>query len=435
MLVLNKGLSMQLPKDFEEYTSALMGGNLYEELKRGLQSDSPVSLRINPFKVADASRQSVLSSFGEGVDVSEVPWCKDGFYLSARPNFTFDPMFHAGAYYVQEASSMFLDFILRQLVKEPVAMLDLCASPGGKTTCARAALPEGSILYANEPVRLRANILAENVMKFGHPGIVVTNNYARDYQKSGLMFDVVLTDVPCSGEGMFRKDDNAVREWSMGNVESCRKLQRSIVADIWQCLKPGGLLVYSTCTFNAKEDEENVEWIVRELGADPVTLDGVKEEWNITGALEGGLPVCRFIPGRTKGEGLFMAVVRKHGSYETSNLNPQPSTLNPQTSNLKVLSHGINPPTLKGKKEIPDVSLALTIEQDKNGFPSAVVDRQTAISYLRREAIVLPPDTPRGIVTIKYNGLGLGFANNLGNRANNLYPQEWRIKSTYIPEK
>ena len=425
---------MQLPKEFEEYTRSLMGEELYSKLISGLAATPPVSIRLNPFKVAKDAYLEDEEQLN-GLQLTPVPWAKDGYLLSERPSFTLDPLFHAGAYYVQEASSMFLDFIIRQLIKEPVTMLDLCAAPGGKTTCAMAALPEGSILYSNEPIRTRANILAENVMKFGHPDIIVTNNYAKDYAKAKKTFDVILTDVPCSGEGMFRKDPNAINEWSTSNVDSCWKIQRSIVEDIWQCLKPGGILIYSTCTFNAHEDEENVQWIIDNLGADPIALEGVKEEWNITGALKGNLPVYRFIPGKTKGEGLFMAVMRKKGEPtqgSTPTILKKERKISMKEKGLKVITHGINPPTQKGKKTIPDISLALSINQKENDYPHIDVDRQTAINYLRREAITLPADTPRGIVTITYKGLGLGFANNIGNRANNLYPQEWRIKTTHV---
>lgn len=411
-----------------------MGEELYSKLISGLAATPPVSIRLNPFKVAKDAYLEDEEQLN-GLQLTPVPWAKDGYLLSERPSFTLDPLFHAGAYYVQEASSMFLDFIIRQLIKEPVTMLDLCAAPGGKTTCAMAALPEGSILYSNEPIRTRANILAENVMKFGHPDIIVTNNYAKDYAKAKKTFDVILTDVPCSGEGMFRKDPNAINEWSTSNVDSCWKIQRSIVEDIWQCLKPGGILIYSTCTFNAHEDEENVQWIIDNLGADPIALEGVKEEWNITGALKGNLPVYRFIPGKTKGEGLFMAVMRKKGEPtqgSTPTILKKERKISMKEKGLKVMTHGINPPTQKGKKTIPDISLALSINQKENDYPHVDVDRQTAINYLRREAITLPADTPRGIVTITYKGLGLGFANNIGNRANNLYPQEWRIKTTHV---
>lgn len=416
---------MTLPKEFEEYTHELMGDALYGTLMRGLDDETPVSIRINPFKTdAKVVRWCV--------GAHPVPWCANGYYLDGRPTFTFDPLFHAGVYYVQEASSMFLDFILRQLVKKPVTMLDMCAAPGGKSTCAMSALPTGSTLFANEPMRTRAQILSENIQKFGHSDVIVTNNYAKDYQKTKLAFDVILTDVPCSGEGMFRKDANAVNEWSEQNVDACQKLQRSIVEDIWQCLKPGGILIYSTCTFNAKENEENVEWISEKLGAESITLQGIPGEWNITGALKGERPAYRFIPGKTKGEGLFYSVLRKKGNDTSQTSN---KTIGEAKKRLKVLTHGTNAPTQKGKNVIPDISAALSTDPKANEYPKVEVDYMTAINYLRHEAIVLPSDTPRGIITVAYHGHGLGFAKNLGNRANNLYPQEWKIRSTHVPEQ
>ena len=209
---------------------------------------------------------------------------------------------------------MFVSHVLRQLVSEPVAMLDLCAAPGGKSTAAIAALPEGSTLVSNEPNPTRAQILLENITKWGHKGCTVSNSYPRDFRKARLQYDVILCDVPCSGEGMFRKDPQAIQEWSPQNVEKCWRLQREIVADAWECLNPGGLLIYSTCTFNTKENEENVRWIIEEYDAEPLPIP-IEADWNITGSLLEGFnaPVYRFIPGLTRGEGLFMAVLRKQG--------------------------------------------------------------------------------------------------------------------------
>ena len=227
---------MNLPIDFEQYTRQLLGDNLYDRLKTGLDNQAaPTSIRLNPFK---AQGKDVAN----GLNETAVPWCKDtGRYLKTRPNFTFDPLLHAGAYYVQEAGSMFVDHVVRTLIQQPVTMLDLCAAPGGKSTALRAALPEGSLLFSNEPMRTRAQILSENLQKFGHEDVIVTNNYPRDYRKSRLMFDAILADVPCSGEGMFRKDDGAREEWSLQNVDNCWQLQREIVSDVWHCLRPGGL--------------------------------------------------------------------------------------------------------------------------------------------------------------------------------------------------
>lgn len=429
---------MNLPKEFETYTRKLFGEERYALFFKSLDQDSPTSIRLNTFKLKENE------GISETLIPQQIPWCKEGYYLNERPNFTFDPLLHAGIYYVQEASSMFLSHVLRQLIKHPVTMLDLCAAPGGKTTCARTAIPDGSLLFSNEPIGKRAQILAENIQKFGHPDIVVTNNYPRDYKKTKLVFDVIVADVPCSGEGMFRKDAQAIEEWSLQNVEKCCQLQRSIITDIWDNLRPGGILVYSTCTFNAHENEETIAWLLNHYDAELIEIP-VEKEWNITSSLIGNplndgrkFPVYRFIPGLTKGEGLFMAIIRKAGDNENLN-NPNDirsdKIVAEANKKLKVLVHGVKKNIEKGKNIIPDHSLALSIVGNKGKFPAIEIDYSTSISYLRHEAIVLPPDSPKGIVTLQYRGVPIGFAKNLGSRANNLYPQEWRIKSSHIPDE
>ncbi|MBF1484549.1 methyltransferase RsmF C-terminal domain-like protein [Prevotella pallens] len=432
---LNKEVvGITLPTAFEVYTKQLFGEERYNIFCKGLQQSSPVSIRINPFKT------NKTTQVADNLVPTHVAWCAEGFYLNSRPNFTFDPLFHAGAYYVQEASSMFLSHVLRHLVRKPVALLDLCAAPGGKTTCARTAIKEGSIVFSNEPINKRAQILAENVQKFGHSDVVVTNNYPRDYKKTKLSFDVIVADVPCSGEGMFRKDPQAIAEWSEQNVANCWKLQRSIIADIWDNLKPGGLLIYSTCTFNAHENEENVAWILNEYDAQLLEVP-TEQTWNITGSLinnplgeDQPFPVYRFIPGFTQGEGLFMAIIKKGGT--STNLEPNAEKLVAEANKkLKIMAHGVKQGIIKGKKIIPDHSLALAINGDRSSYPNVEIDYETAIKYLRHEAIMLSAVVPKGIVTLTYRGHAIGFANNLGNRANNLYPQEWRIKSSHIPNE
>jgi hypothetical protein len=247
----------------------------------------------------------------------------------------------------------------------------------------RAAIPDDAVLYSNEPDHKRANILLENMQKQGHPRVVVTNNYPRDYQKAGILFDLILTDVPCSGEGMFRKDPATIKEWSVQNVIKCQQLQRSIVSDIWPCLKPDGILIYSTCTFNRHEDEENIEWIIDNLGAEIL------------------MPAKRFIPGVDRGEGLFMAVLRKTSDDVISTKG--------RAQSLRLLQ-----PPFKVPEQIVG-----TVE----------LTREDALRYLRREALVLPPDTPRGHVVVTYESLPLGFVKNIGTRANNLYPKEWKIRN------
>ena len=432
---LNKEVvGITLPTAFEVYTKQLFGEERYNIFCKGLQESSPVSIRINPFKMSKTTK--VTDSFAP----IPVPWCKEGFYLNARPNFTFDPLFHAGAYYVQEASSMFLSHVLRCLVRNPVALLDLCAAPGGKTTCARTAISDGSIVFSNEPINKRAQILAENVQKFGHSDVVVTNNYPRDYKKTKLSFDVIVADVPCSGEGMFRKDPQAIAEWSEQNVENCWKLQRSIIADIWDNLKPGGLLIYSTCTFNAHENEENVAWILNEYDAQLLEVP-TEKTWNITGSLinnplgeDKPFPVYRFIPGFTQGEGLFMAIIKKGGTSTNLELNAE-KLVAEANKKLKIMAHGVKQGIIKGKKIIPDHSLALAVNGNRSAYPNVEINYETAIKYLRHEAIMLPVSAPKGIVTLTYRAYAIGFANNLGSRANNLYPQEWRIKSSHIPNE
>ena len=395
----------QLPEDFVRQTKPLMGEERFNRFLGAFEEEAPVSIRLNPMKTEQ-----------EGGHLSRpVPWCPEGYYLEGRPQFTFDPLFHAGCYYVQEASSMFISHVFRQYVKRPVAMLDLCAAPGGKSTAAIAVLPEGSTLVSNEPNATRAQILLENVTKWGWAGCSVTNNYPRDFRKSKAKFDVILCDVPCSGEGMFRKDPQTIGEWSLQNVEKCWHLQREIVADAWKCLHPGGLLIYSTCTFNTKENEENVRWMQQEYDGEILSVP-TEAAWGITGSLLEGFeaPVYRFIPGITRGEGLFMAVVRKRGEKKEERGERREERGERkylvQNQGIKAISLHLPPSTLH-----QDLSYA------------------DALRYLRGEAITLTPDTPRGIVTVTYKGVPLGPVKNIGNRANNLYPKPWRIKTTHLP--
>lgn len=403
---------MSLPTDFQEYTRRLFGEELYQRFLRSFDEEPPVSVRLNPFKPGKTFR-------GE-----RVPWCKDAVWLNQREEFTLDPLFHAGCYYVQEAGSMFLDQVLRQYATSPVDMLDLCAAPGGKSTLARATLPEGSMLYCNESDRRRANILSENMQKQGHPDVVVTSNFATDYQRTGMIFDIILADVPCSGEGMFRKDSNAISEWSIGNVRRCRDLQRSIISDIWSCLAYDGLLIYSTCTFNTSENEENVRWIASELGAELLPVHQL-EEWQITGSLLEGFnfPVYRFIPGVTRSEGLFMAVLRKTRETEARHI------LRSDANDLLHVLH--NGRQLQAKRELknrPAHAEALSITLSEDSFPRVELPLHQALAYLRHEALILDNNVPRGLVVVCYKGHPLGFVKNIGSRANNLYPQEWKIK-------
>jgi 16S rRNA C967 or C1407 C5-methylase (RsmB/RsmF family) len=404
---------VNLPADFVAETRRIMGDERYNRFVGAFDEEAPTSIRVNPRIAIDHGPWTILalqaSRAGADHSDSQVPWCSEGYYLNDRPQFTFDPLLHAGCYYVQEASSMFVTHILRNVQCSMVngqCALDACAAPGGKSTALRSVLPDDCVLISNEPMGNRAQILLENVTKWGGPNHIVTNNYPRDFRKAKLKFDFILCDVPCSGEGMFRKDPNAISEWSAQNVEKCWQLQREIVADAWECLNPGGLLIYSTCTYNTKENEENIRWILDTYDAQVLDIP-VDPSWNITGSLLEGFnePVYRFIPGITRGEGLFVCALRKAGSLE-------PKPFNAKKLALKVLDAEV---------EHSDVCVD--------------VDFATALKYLRGEALVLPPDTPRGIVTVTYQGQPLGPAKNIGNRANNLYPKPWRIKSTHLPSE
>ena len=428
--------SMQLPAAFTEQTRLLLGDGRFERYLKAFDAEPPVSIRLNPLKAMDF----------HVADGEQVPWCPNGYYLNIRPNFTFDPLLHAGCYYVQEASSMFLDEVLRQWLPaltsigetklddgepasgtacRPLMALDLCAAPGGKSTILLSRVPAGSFLMSNEPNPKRADILAENIAKWGSDACFVTNNYPQHYRKSKLLFDIILCDVPCSGEGMFRKDAATIDQWSTDNVEKCWRLQRDIVGDAWQCLQPGGLMIYSTCTLNTKENEENIRWAMEELGAEPLSVQ-IKDEWGVTPSLLAGFdaPVYRFIPGLARGEGLFMCVMRKPGRLNASCIMPHSQK---------------KPNSLKIPSVLKTVSTSLLQKDEpRGGVPDRVssvpLTYSQAISYLRREAITLPPDAPRGVVGVSYEGQLLGYVKNIGNRANNLYPKEWRIKSTYLPE-
>lgn len=445
---------MELNDSFITRTTALFGKERCERFLSALDVDSVVSIRYNAAKAPDM------------VCCDAVPWASNATYLDSRPQFTADPHFHAGCYYVQEASSMFLEQAVRQYVDAPVRALDLCAAPGGKSTHLLSLLPAGSLLVANEPMPLRAQVLAENVIKWGNPAAVVTRNEPADFASFGSFFDVMLVDAPCSGEGMFRKDAFAVEQWSESNVKVCAERQRKILADVWHALRPGGLLIYSTCTFNREENEDCVAWIANELGAEVLPLQ-VNKEWGITGNIAGtNVPVYRFIPGFTRGEGFFLAVLRKNGDAAVQQPRAARSQAVPSKEKavienwikcpgdydfvlqddtfvavpklhsaavaalkqkLKVLHAALPLAVRKNKKFVPEHALAMSSRLNADAFNTVEVERETALKYLHRETMYFA-DAPAGILLLTYKGVPLGFANNVGNRANNLYPPEWRIR-------
>ena len=442
---------MQLQESFIIRTKELLG-NEWLPFYGALSEESPVSIRLNP-------RKASLDVLSGALPLSEsIPWAEEGYYLYSRPSFTLDPLFHAGCYYVQEASSMILEHFVRNYFPQPAKVLDLCAAPGGKSTHLSALLTVDSLLVANEVIRSRAGILSENLIKWGNPNSLVTCNDPLEIGKSlPGFFDVVVADLPCSGEGMFRKDPAVIAEWSLNNVRLCAERQRRIVADIWTALKPGGILIYSTCTYNREENEENLVWICRELNGELI------EEPR------------RMMPHKIKGEGFFIAGIRKKettsreqtakGKGERKKSKGEksdvlrslpfaqcisfpdrfilvsdnarwiavpaihyPDYLQIKNS-LRIFSAGVALGEIKGRDWIPAHGLAMSIVLSETAFPRWEVDKETALSYLRKEVLQnIPLNLPKSYVLITYKEHPLGFVKNIGTRANNLYPQEWRIR-------
>lgn len=489
-----------IPQAFQQQMCALLGDNEAGALCTALSSGNlPTSIRTNPFKpLKDGEnlfRQTdnavSPSDIADSPTLRPVAWCPSGSYLSERPLFAHDPLWHAGAYYVQEAASMFIaqaykvidsTFSTDNMMNAPLKMLDLCAAPGGKSTLWRSLLPDEALLVANEPIRQRAQILAENLTKWGHPHTFVTQAFPDAFTSLEDTFDIIATDVPCSGEGMFRKDEQAREEWSPAAVISCADRQRDILTSVWPALKDGGFCVYSTCTFNREENEDLVAWACDTLGAELVEIP-TDPAWNIAGDTTGrNLPVYHFFPHRTEGEGLFLALLRKkkgemfndrrklqilldaregNGRKRGAKSSVKPNaTLLSWLHNAEdftfqcsetggwtavptafvgireqlaqvvpLLIGGIEIAEEKGKKLVPQHALAMSIAASSSAFPRVEIARDSALAYLHREAITLPTEAPRGYVLLTYRGLPLGFANNLGNRANNLYPNEWRLRN------
>ena len=454
---------MALHPQFIGEMERLLGDDEARQLLQAITgTDAVTSIRVNAAKTALRPAPSC----------TRVPWCGTGYYLPGHEQFTFDPLLHSGLYYVQDASSMIIDHIVRTLVKQPVRYLDLCAAPGGKSTAARAALPTRSLMVCNEVVPQRANILKENIIKWGNPDCIVASSDSSRWGRLTHFFDVVAADVPCSGEGMFRKDCAAVEQWNPALVEQCAQRQRLIIDNVWNAIAPGGLLIYSTCTFNRAENEAVAEYIIDRYGATPVCIE-MPSDWGIANGVDGQKWCYRFLPHHVRGEGLFVCVLQKPDDETRATLPTKRRRQNtekiPQSAKqwladsdkltftmagdtltaisadmadaayliareTDVLLRGVEVGIAKGRDILPAQSLALTTAARNDAFATAEVDYASAITYLRGDAITLG-DAPRGIVLIKYHGAPLGFAKQVGNRANNLYPREWRIRSTYAPSQ
>ncbi len=453
-----------LPEGFKTLMSDEIGEKRAEILFSALRREPETSIRLNLRKPPSLPLYP---------DMIPVDWCDCGWHLSQRPYFTNNPLLHAGAFYVQDASSMIYQTIVKSLARcSPIAACDLCAAPGGKTTAILNALPDGSVMLANEFVPSRAGILKENLCKYGYPDVIVTNTDTSRLSALKEKFNLVAVDAPCSGEGMMRKEEAARTQWSEGLIKQCSALQREILGNAVDMLAPGGILIYSTCTFNTSEDEDNAAWIAETFDLSPIDT-GLAGKYGIQAQAKGDIPCLRFMPGFTRGEGLFVAVFRKPGELHTESFKSKSKkkgkneskdkldprfmsiakswingkydiiaheghllALSPATAALldslpkgvRIMSVGVEIGEIKGKDLIPAHQLAMSTSM-AHPFPEVEVSTEDALLYLSKDAIVLPTDTPKGYLTVTYQGLPLGFIKNLGNRSNNLYPSEYRIRT------
>jgi NOL1/NOP2/sun family putative RNA methylase len=453
---------LQLPATFIHSLEQIKGFNkdAFEAVHESGTQVTSIRLNTSKFKVP-------LENFS--IDGS-VPWCSTGLYLSKRPSFTSDPLFHAGAYYVQEASSMFLAEVLTQTidVTQPIKVLDLCAAPGGKSTLIQSIISNQSLLVSNEVIKTRVTVLSENISKWGCANVIVTNNDPKDFQRLQNFFDVVVVDAPCSGSGLFRKDLAAVTEWSEQNVLLCSQRQQRILSDIMPSLKDGGILIYSTCSYSKEEDEEISDWLMEELKMESVELK-VDAGWGIVGTKSTNHNAYgyRFYPDKLKGEGFFIAAFKKaatgnverqagkHRSKLEKLTAKEIEVIKPYLkdatnfffikqneeaiavpsyfendlvaiqSALYIKKAGVRLGTIIRNELVPDHEFAMsTIIND--GVPMVAVDESTALQYLRRQEIKIDSDI-KGWTLIIFQQLPLGWIKILPGRVNNYYPKEWRI--------
>ncbi|MGB4771396.1 MAG: RNA methyltransferase [Chitinophagaceae bacterium] len=448
---------MQLPQTLMQSLNGV-AGFMPEAFLAAHTLEAPVSVRVNPNKSYDLSHLLLNQ---------RVPWSAQGFYLKERPSFTLDPGIHGGAYYVQEASSMFLEFALQQVLHDQQGLyaLDLCAAPGGKATLL-SSMPQFSLVLANEIIRTRVTILHENAVKWGEPKLLVSNNDPSAFNKLDGFFDVMVVDAPCSGSGLFRKDPSALDEWSVQNVQLCAARQQRILSDALPALKDGGVLVYSTCSYSPEEDEEILQWLVGEHGLTAIDLQ-VPQDWGIvkTASANGGIGY-RFFPDKLKGEGFFISCLQKTGGgksgirtasrYEKSIKSASyhqglktwvdegleirvrsrdneliliPAALEPAMQELEQVLHlrksGVRAGALMRDQFIPDHELVLSQYLSRSA-PRIELTREEALCFLRKQDIN-PQGSSKGWFTVTHGGLPIGLIKHLGNRVNNYYPSSWRI--------
>lgn len=441
---------MQLPLQLLDSLDNVKGFDKDAFVSVHATGEQVTSIRLNPQK------KSKIQNLN-----SKINWTETGYYLESRPSFTFDPLFHAGCYYVQEASSMFLEQALKQTVdfSKPLKVLDLCAAPGGKSTHIQSLISKESVLVSNEVIRSRANVLKDNIVKWGCENVLVTNNDPKDFSLLENYFDVIVVDAPCSGSGLFRRDPAAIGEWSENNVQLCSQRQQRILADVFPALKKDGILIYSTCSYSKEEDEDIVNWLSQEFPIINVQLS-ISNEWGIVESGGG----YRCWPDKVKGEGFFLACFQKmDGETETDTRSKyKPVTASKKEmeiiaqwvdsagklfikneatvyawplvladdfrllmDKLKVIYSGVLTGQLVRDKLLPDHALAMSriIREDLHWYE---MNHEQAIRYLQRKELALASPVP-GWNLATYAGMPLGWMNVLGNRINNYYPKQLRI--------
>ncbi len=446
------------PNEFEKHIIELLDEPEAERLLEALDGEPVTSIRFNPFK---------LAAKPEG---DAVPWNSYGFYLAERPVFTLDPLMHSGAYYVQEASSQFVEHIYRQTMgdAENVRLLDLCAAPGGKTTLYSTLVGAGGLVVANEVIKQRASVLADNVRRWGIGNVAVSCNDAANFAAYKHWFDVLAMDAPCSGEGMFRKNREARTEWNPANVELCAARQRRILADAWDALRPGGVLVYSTCTFNTRENEENVAWLAANYAVEPAGIE-VPGEWGIERGEISGIETFRFWPHRLRGEGFFAAVMHKADGKikrETPKAKKQPLTELNRNENrpltewvaqpefmkfaqagdnsyafyraqypavaalaegLNIIYSGVCMGQIFNGKLRPDHALALFHDLRRDNSACTELPFDAALDYLRKQEFKDLAPLAEGLNLLTFGRLPIGWTKRIGHRTNTMLPNSFRI--------
>ncbi len=459
---------MIIPDELLESLEGVPGfeRNAFTEQHR--HPEAVTSVRLHPEKRSVHGNRLDINAHEAFRRPEAIPWCPTGYYLSERPSFTFDPLFHAGCYYVQEASSMFLEQAVKTCfpdhIQQPVRVLDLCAAPGGKATHLSALFPNG-LVVANEVIGSRAGILVENSIRWGSGNLVVTAGDASAFRNLEGHFDLILVDAPCSGSGMLRKDPDVIGEWSLQHVAHCSKRQQRILADVWPALKEGGMLVYATCSYSKEENETIADWICSELKARTIRIPVSPDSGIVVSESEThGCYGYRFYPYRLKGEGFYMTCFKKTTPAGESFL-PLVKQAVVSRADLQVLADGILQPdawtyssirdeyiaspvrhssfitslksVIQVKKTgirigkviknllIPDHELAVS-SVIGDGFNTIELDMAQAIGYLQKKDIRMDTSV-KGWCLVTYKGFRLGWLKAMPNRVNNYYPPRFRI--------